>query len=190
MPKIVNRENYRKELLWKSFDLFARKGYGSVTMREIAKELSVSTGTLYHYFPNKEAIFLQLIEEQSQEDITNFLAEAGEIQTLPDRIKALVSFVEKNEDYFISQILLWCGFYQKQGKSEVLNNEILNKVTNKSREELLKYLEIKNKAIGDFVVNFFNGLICSRMLEGEIVSYQEQGELLAKMIGIYLGNTK
>ncbi|NJL79674.1 MAG: helix-turn-helix transcriptional regulator, partial [Richelia sp. SM2_1_7] len=60
MPKIVDHEKYRKELLWKSFDLFAQKGYGSVTMREIAKELGVSTGTLYHYFPNKESLYLQL----------------------------------------------------------------------------------------------------------------------------------
>lgn len=188
MPKIVDREKYSKELLWKSFDLFARKGYGSVTMREIAKELGVSTGTLYHYFPNKEAIFIQLIEEQSQEDITNLLAEAGDVKTIPERIRALINFVKKNEEYFFSQILLWFDFYQKQGKSEVLNNEVLQRVSKKSREELLKYLEIEDNAIADFVVNFFDGLITARMLEGEIISYEEQGELLIKMVSLYLDN--
>ncbi|MCJ8282304.1 MAG: TetR/AcrR family transcriptional regulator [Rivularia sp. ALOHA_DT_140] len=188
MPKIVDREKYRKELLWKSFDLFASKGYGSVTMREIAKELGVSTGTLYHYFPNKEAIFLQLVEEQCQEDIANFLAETGDVKTVEDRITALVNYVEKNEDYFISQILLYCDFYQQEGKSEVLNNEVLKRINQKSREELLKYLEIEDKAIADFVVNFFNGLICVRMFEGEMVSYEEQGNLLIKMVSSCLGN--
>ncbi len=188
MPKIVDHEKYRKELLWKSFDLFASKGYASVTMREIAKELSVSTGTLYHYFPNKEAIFLQLVEEQFQQDIINFLAESGDIKYVPERIRALVNFVEKNEEYFISQILLWSDFYQQQGKSEVLNNEILQRVAQNSREELLKYLEIEDKAVADFVVNFLNGLICVRMSEGEMVSYEEQGELLVKMINVYLNS--
>ena len=188
MPKIVDREKYRKELLWKSFDLFASKGYGSVTMREIAKELGVSTGTLYHYFPNKEAIFLQLVEEQYQQDVTNFLAEAGDIKYVPERIRAVVKFAEKNEEYFISQILLWADFYQQRGKSEVLNNEILKKVAQKSREELLKYLEIEDKAVADFVVNFLNGLICVRMFEGEMVSYEEQGELLVQMVSGYLAN--
>ncbi|MEM7555476.1 MAG: TetR/AcrR family transcriptional regulator [Cyanobacteria bacterium P01_A01_bin.84] len=188
MPKIVDHENYRKELLWKSFDLFASKGYASVTMREIATELGVSTGTLYHYFPNKEALFLQLVEEQYQQDITNFLAQVGDIKTVPDRIRAVVNFTEKNEDYFISQMLLWSDFYQQQGKSEVLNNEILKRVAQKSREELLKYLEIKDKTIADFVVNFLNGLICVRMFEGGMVSYDEQGELLVNMVSVYLDN--
>jgi AcrR family transcriptional regulator len=186
MPKIVDREKYRKKLLWKSFDLFAFKGYSSVTMREIAKELGVSTGTLYHYFPNKEAIFLQLVEEQFQQDVRNFLAEAGDIKSIPERIRALVNFTQKNEEYFISQILLWSDFYQQQGKGEVLNNEILKRVAQNSREELLKYLEIKDKTIADFVVNFLNGLICVRMFEGEMVSYEEQGELLVKMVSVYL----
>jgi AcrR family transcriptional regulator len=51
MPKIVDHDQYRKELLSKCFDLFAEKGYGSITMRQIAEGLNVSTGTLYHYFP-------------------------------------------------------------------------------------------------------------------------------------------
>ena len=53
MPKIVDRDRYRKELLNKCFDIFAEKGYSSVTMREIGSEIGVSTGTLYHYFPSK-----------------------------------------------------------------------------------------------------------------------------------------
>jgi len=188
MPKIVDHEKYRKELLWKSFDLFASKGYASVTMREIAKEISVSTGTLYHYFPNKETIFLQLVEEQFRIDIANFLAEAGDVKYVPERIRAIIDFVEKNEEYFISQILLWSDFYQQQGKSEVLNNEILKRVAQNSRDELLKYLEIEDKAVADFVVNFLNGLICVRMFEGEMISYEEQGELLVQMVSGYLAN--
>ena len=68
MPKIVDRDRYRKELLNKCFDIFAEKGYSSVTMREIGSEIGVSTGTLYHYFPSKESLFEQLIEYLSYED--------------------------------------------------------------------------------------------------------------------------
>ncbi len=62
MPKIVDRQRYRKELLQKCFDLFAQKDYGSLTMCQIAQKLEVSIVTLYHYFPSKQAIFVQLIE--------------------------------------------------------------------------------------------------------------------------------
>ncbi|MFM8003959.1 MAG: TetR/AcrR family transcriptional regulator, partial [Dolichospermum sp.] len=42
MPKIVNHEQYRKELLSKCFDLFAEKGYAAITMRQISAGLKVS----------------------------------------------------------------------------------------------------------------------------------------------------
>jgi AcrR family transcriptional regulator len=77
MPKIVDHEQYRKELLGKCFDLFADKGYGAITMRQIANSLEVSTGTLYHYFPSKQALFEQLVEEISQQDVMAALAELG-----------------------------------------------------------------------------------------------------------------
>ena len=57
MPKIVDVEQYRKELLLKSAELFAEKGYANMTTRELAQGLGVSTGTLYHYFPSKAALF-------------------------------------------------------------------------------------------------------------------------------------
>lgn len=77
MPKIVNHEQYRKELLSKCFDLFAAKGYAAITMRQISAGLKVSTGTLYHYFPNKQALFEQLVEEISQQDVITALTEFG-----------------------------------------------------------------------------------------------------------------
>lgn len=190
MPKIVDHERYRQELLWKSFDLFAQKGYASITMREIAKEVGVSTGTLYHYFPNKEALFLQLVEEQTGQDISDFLAEAGDAKSLSERIKTLINFFAKDEDYFIKQFLLWTDFYQQQERSEILNNRTLQKIWKQGREALSEYLQIQDKAIIDFIVNQLNGLIVGRMFEGEVISYEKQGELLAKIIVAYLENTK
>ncbi len=189
MPKIVDREKYRKELLWKSFDLFAKKGYGSVTMREIAKELGVSTGTLYHYFPNKQALYLQLVEEQTEQDISNFITEAGSPDTLEERIKVLIEFIEKNEDYFIKQTLLSFDFYQQQERSEILSNDTLIRAWRQTEKAFSDYLQIEQQPIIDFVLNFIGGLFTSRMLGGEeIVSYEEQGELLAKMLTTYLRN--
>ncbi|MDM9381582.1 TetR/AcrR family transcriptional regulator [Chlorogloeopsis sp. ULAP01] len=186
MPKIVDREQYRKELLMKCFDLFAQKGYAAITMREIAQGLSVSTGTLYHYFPSKEALFFQLIEELTQQDILNFLAGAGDAKTLPERIEALMNFATKNEDYFFKQTLLMFDFYQQQERIEVLNHPSIKKVSKDTKQALVDYLEIKDKALVDFVYCFLNGLISARMFEGDAISYGEQSELLAKMLTAYL----
>ncbi|MDJ0732467.1 MAG: TetR/AcrR family transcriptional regulator [Nostocaceae cyanobacterium] len=182
MPKIVDREQYRQELLWKCFDLFAQKGYSAIAMREIAKGIGVSTGTLYHYFPSKEALFLQLVEEQTQEDILIFLAEAGSPETLPEKIKALMNFVAKYEDYFIKQLLLWFDFFQQQERTELLNNQTLKKAWKQTKQVLSDYLQIEDEAIITFICNVLNGLIMGRMFEGETVSYAQQEELLIKML--------
>ena len=43
--------------------LFSRQGYRATTMREIADKAKVSTGNVYHHFPDKEAIFNALLDE-------------------------------------------------------------------------------------------------------------------------------
>lgn len=185
MPKIVDHDQYRKELLIKSFDLFAEKGYG-LTMRQLAQGLGVSTGTLYHYFPTKEVLFWQLVEEQTQQDILNFLAEASNALPLPERIEALFSFGAKNEEYFRKQTLLWSDFYQQQDRTEVLKNETLKRASEQIRQTIAEYLQIQDKSLIDFVYNLLNGLIVVRLYEDETVSFTEQGELLAKMLTAYL----
>jgi AcrR family transcriptional regulator len=69
MPKIVDHDQQRRMLLKRCFTLFRERGYQSVTMREIAREIGASTGTLYHYFPNKLSILEQLYEFAVHEDL-------------------------------------------------------------------------------------------------------------------------
>ena len=57
MPKIVDHDARRAEILSRCFSLFAQRGYTALTMREIATHLNVSTGTLYHYFNGKLHLF-------------------------------------------------------------------------------------------------------------------------------------
>lgn len=42
--------------------VFAVQGYAATTIKDVAKEAGVATGTVYLYFPSKEAIFLALLD--------------------------------------------------------------------------------------------------------------------------------
>ncbi|ACK70521.1 transcriptional regulator, TetR family [Gloeothece citriformis PCC 7424] len=185
MPKIVDHNLYRQELLSKCFDLFASKGYGSVTMREIAQGIGVSTGTLYHYFSGKEAIFLQLVEEQTKQDISNFLATADRNQPLSGRIETLFNFIAKNEDYFQQQILIWVDFCRHQDNQEVLNNEKLKQADEEIRQVLTDYLQV-DELIIELIFSLIYGILMARLFEGKTISYTNQGNLLAKMLTVYL----
>jgi len=46
----------------KTIPLFANSGFSGVSMRHIAKAVGVSIATLYHHFPDKQALYLRCIE--------------------------------------------------------------------------------------------------------------------------------
>jgi AcrR family transcriptional regulator len=56
-------ERSRRAVLDAALRLFARQGYRATTMREIADRAKVSTGNVYHHFPDKERIFRELLDE-------------------------------------------------------------------------------------------------------------------------------
>ena len=61
----------RRKILEAAQSLFQSKGYQQATTRDIAREAGIATGTLFNYFPTKEAIVMTLVSEalmQARED--------------------------------------------------------------------------------------------------------------------------
>ena len=54
----ANREALRKKIIKISRRLFLEQGYENTTVRQILKKAGLSTGSLYHFFKNKEEILL------------------------------------------------------------------------------------------------------------------------------------
>ena len=185
MPKIVDHEQYRKELLHKCFDLFAQKGYASITTRQIAKELGVSTGTLYYYFPRKEDMFEQLVEEMSQEYLQIFASELKDGQTRSERFEALANFAVKYEDHLIKEIFMMVDFCQQQGIEAVRNNAVLARIRQRNKQAFADLFRIPDPALADFVMIQLMGLMLTRMEDNDIPIF-EQVTLLGKMLTTYL----
>ena len=57
MPKIIDHDKHRETLARNAAPLFSKYGYSGLGMRKIAEELGLSKSALYHYFPNKQALF-------------------------------------------------------------------------------------------------------------------------------------
>lgn len=49
-------------------ELLAEGGAAAVTTRAVAKRAGVGVGSLYEYFPNREAILAHLVEEILQQE--------------------------------------------------------------------------------------------------------------------------
>lgn len=62
MPKIVDHDERRREVIAAVVRVIARSGIDSSTVRSIAREAGISTGNLAHYFANKDDILTSALE--------------------------------------------------------------------------------------------------------------------------------
>ncbi|MFM9139603.1 MAG: TetR/AcrR family transcriptional regulator [Solirubrobacterales bacterium] len=59
----ANKAANRAAILDSGRQVFTEMGYGAATVRDIVKPTGLATGTFYNYFPDKESVFRELVEE-------------------------------------------------------------------------------------------------------------------------------
>jgi AcrR family transcriptional regulator len=62
-PKVV--EDRREQIIGAALRVFAQKGFIRATNKDIAREAGITPGLIYHYFANKEALFMEILERRS-----------------------------------------------------------------------------------------------------------------------------
>lgn len=63
MQREEKSERSRRQVLDVALQLFSHRGYRGTTVRDISVAAGISTGNVYHHFPDKESIFRSLLEE-------------------------------------------------------------------------------------------------------------------------------
>ncbi len=89
--RVVRRRNRKVvEIVATATDVLSERGYHDTSLDEIAERLDIGKATLYHYFPNKEALVMACMEAvgtQTNEKLRVIAAEAG---TARERLAALI----------------------------------------------------------------------------------------------------
>lgn len=57
------RDAKRELILTQALDLFSSKGYYSARIQDIAQSAGIAQGLLYYYYPSKEAIYIDLVDD-------------------------------------------------------------------------------------------------------------------------------
>lgn len=60
-PRAADYDDKRRQLLHACADLFARQGYDRTSINDIAAACGVSKALIYHYYPNKEQLLVDII---------------------------------------------------------------------------------------------------------------------------------
>jgi TetR/AcrR family transcriptional regulator len=98
------REQRHSDIISAAEHLFFSRGYDSVSMNDIAKEVELSKATLYLYFKDKEALYFAIVLRGARILSTIYL-ECSQIDTSGlEKIKAMgqgfTEFTRKHPEYF------------------------------------------------------------------------------------------
>jgi AcrR family transcriptional regulator len=57
----VSKEAKKEQIMKTALELFAKKGFYNTTIADIAREMGMSVGNMYNYFPSKESLAKELL---------------------------------------------------------------------------------------------------------------------------------
>ncbi|PMB48418.1 TetR family transcriptional regulator [Fischerella thermalis CCMEE 5330] len=63
MSEMIDPRTTRERIMDAALSVFSRKGYHETRMDEIVEEAAASKGSIYFHFPNKEKLFLALVDQ-------------------------------------------------------------------------------------------------------------------------------
>lgn len=90
----------RDELVEVAIDLFAKNGYAGTSIRDIAFLCNRSVSNVYHYFENKEALWLAILEQSVKALPGKLRAAMAERSDAMQRFEALVRrHLEASEEH-------------------------------------------------------------------------------------------
>lgn len=87
-------ERTRQFIADTAFDLFVAQGYDHTTIEQIAAAAEVGTRTLYRYYPTKEALLVNFVENGLNTAMAAFVAQPDEMP-LSQALYAVVASVEE-----------------------------------------------------------------------------------------------
>lgn len=184
MPKIIDHDEHRKVLLKTCFDLFAQKGFRNVTMREIAKEIGVSTGALYHYFPTKEHILEQMFAWAVEDDIEAYGRRAPSAQALPERLGSFLQYWLGNERYYQNLLLLALDQLRTRPAESV---RIFQDFVDHYRAAVANILGASPR-VSDFIITYLLGLVVRSVLTHRPFASAEQAAFMRDVLASLLAS--
>jgi AcrR family transcriptional regulator len=159
MPKIVDHETRRRELIEASWKVIAAEGLEGVTMRKIATEAGCTTGRLTHYFADRGALILAALQASNKATsnrVNNIIASKA---TAYDKLLQMTEQTLPLDEDRRTEVKIWLAFW-----SAATIDQSLAKENDARMDEWFSALipllkEVAPKANVDHEANLLIGLV-------------------------------
>lgn len=96
------RRNRDKEILPAAIQVLSQKGYAAASLQDIADEVGLLKGSLYHYISSKESLLYRIFQE-SHEEASTLMAAIDDLGLTPDAklrefVRRLTLFYAQNPE--------------------------------------------------------------------------------------------
>lgn len=138
----------RTQILRAARTCIVAMGYERVTVRDVARTAGVSTGTIVHYFGDKDTMLEAALLDKVQDTGIAFRAALTGAQSAWERLERLVTASLPQSDEVRDEWRLWLTFW-----GEVTRNERLRAVSEKQHRRWTRFLAriiAEGRASGEF----------------------------------------
>jgi AcrR family transcriptional regulator len=188
MARPAKTNEKRNEVMQKAKSTFTRFGYAKTTLDDIAREAGMNKATLYHYFKNKEALFLQVMLQVATEGLQDLMMKTSKLKT-PE--KQLLYFFAERTDLYLRLVRL-----NSLTKESLLQlQEMFDSIYLPEKEKEIVFVagivqqllpKANNKIVGSYARLMFSvadalkheGVFLGKLLEGNVA----QTETVKKQI--------
>ena len=183
MPKVVDHETYRRELLRASFDVVARVGYGSLSMKQLARSIGVSTGSIYNYFESKEDWFVSLVLYFSKETFDRLRQNIPPDASLLEKTERLADEIEAHRDDYANMIRIASDFVRMPAFETQDGRRQLGFALDSLYERIATLFET-DEATARALVSYVGGAILSGRLDPRGLDGRECLPIIRKLLDI------
>ncbi len=188
MPKIVDYEEKKKEIIEKAKIVFAKRGYHNTSLSHISKKCGMGRTTIYQYFKNKDEIFYHTIGSTLEEMQTQVeVIVANEELSFTEKLKQVIhQLTEGQEDNNTFILLLETLLILNREKNEVLEKlkDDIQRLKN-TIEDFIKQA-IEKKEIKPVDSNSFLETICTFIETFTIKKVSNRDDLKVKVESLNL----
>lgn len=147
MPKIVNYEKRKEEILDKAMKVFISRGYYNTKLSDISSRCGMGRTTLYQYFKNKDEIFYYAINRTIDQLMNRIqIIVQNENLSFIDKIKKIISELAieyQNNSMIVVLIEIW--FIMKRENDERMKKiyQYMMQIKQRIRDLLNEAIEAK-----------------------------------------------
>jgi AcrR family transcriptional regulator len=152
----LKRERTRRLIADKAFELFTDHGFGRTTVEQIAAAAEVGPSTLYRYFPTKETLVLEFVEDCLTDAVDWFREQPGLLLT--DGLQAVIERVLARLESNLDRTRAVFDLAEKTASVSAHLNELIWRFRNDLADELVRRLPARDPRDAEFIAALAAGI--------------------------------